>query len=93
MGIATAVSKFFKRQHTRREARSAALEFFRTSEGEKPHEGISKAIYFDANGVVVRVCYGHKKPPSRMWFRVSELGISKLSFSDVEKYGERQWKR
>jgi hypothetical protein len=77
-----------------RDAVAAAVVHFERVRGMKAHAGICGVIAEEPNSYVVRVCYGHAKPPSRAWYRIGCDGevSSELTFDEVQQFGEGHWR-
>jgi hypothetical protein len=82
---------WFRRFRDRRAAIKMAVMYFEKTKILKAHSRISKVIAEEDGGYIVRVCYGHKKPPHRAWFNVNvpKSTIEEVSFGSVRQYGER----
>jgi len=76
-----------------RQAVARAAVAFESKHGQSPHVGISTTIHQDGARCIVRVCYGHVKPPCRAFFVVPDEGeIEELQFEDVTQFGECPWR-
>ncbi|WP_218932181.1 hypothetical protein [Adhaeretor mobilis] len=54
---------------------------------------MAKVIATTDDGFIVRLCFGHTKPPSRAYFKIHESGaVDELEFEQVRQYGERPWR-
>jgi len=85
---------WFRNIPQRRAAVASAVNHFESTKSTPAHRGISSVIAKAPEGYVVRVCYGHIKPPGRAWFLVSAEGsiIAELSFDQVKQHGEEMWR-
>jgi len=87
----TWIRRKLENRRQNREALRAAVRHFEETGRCDACPGISCVLHSDASSFIVRVYYGHTKPPHRVWFRVSRdlTRIQELSFDDVRQYGER----
>jgi hypothetical protein len=88
------ITRFFAGRREKAEAIGAAIRRFESAPDRSAHRGISSVLHSDELGFVVRVCYGHTRPPGRAWFRVSRgaADVQELSFDEVRQYGEKPWR-
>lgn len=84
------LAKWFGRLRQRRSATSMAVEYFEKTKMLKAHKRISKVIAEDDGGYIVRVCFGHTKPPgrARITVNVPKSTIKEVPFNSVRQYGE-----
>jgi hypothetical protein len=89
------LSKWLERRRRHRAAVAVAVYHFDSVTGKDAHAGISSVIGERGDGIVVRVCHGYVKPPGRAWFVVGEHGsvVAELSFADVQRFGEEEFRR
>ena len=82
---------WFRRFRDRRAAIKLAVTYFEKTKMLTAHPRISKVIADEDGDYIVRVCYGHKKPPHRAWINVNvpKSTIKEVSFGSVRQYGER----
>lgn len=70
-----------------------AREHFVEQYGKDDHRSWARVIAAVDGGFVLRLCYGHTKPPRRAYFRIDGDGnVSEMEFAEVRKYGERPWR-
>ena len=83
-----------ERRRRSRAAITAAIRHLEATTGEHGHAGISAVIGEHAGGAVVRVCYGHTRPPQRVWYVVAANGsvVAELSLAEAAGFGERRWR-
>src|SRR5258708_4801485 len=88
------ITCFLAHRRERARAIDAAIRRFESVSDRSAHRGISSVLRSDDLGFVVRVCYGHIKPPGRAWFRVlrDTAKVQELSFDDVRLYRDRRWR-
>jgi len=75
----------------RRGAIGCAREHLRSIKGND-HLSMATVIANTDDGMIVRLCHGHSKPPTRVYFVVADrCVIRELQFEDVRKFCERPW--
>lgn len=81
-----------KKSSRKREALKRATEVFELEKNESSHQGLSSIIDYNEIRCIVRICYGHTKPPRRAFYSVPLEGkIKELNFNEVTQYGEELW--
>ena len=87
-----ALSRWLTARAERRAAVVLAVRHFEAA-GRRAHGGLCSVIGADARGLVVRVCHGDTKPPSRAWFMVGPGGVvTELGWAQAALLGERPWR-
>ena len=89
------IKSFLDRRRLERAAVSAALVGFRRDSEERPVKSMSRVVGSDDERLIVEVCFGSSRPPSRAWFSVSreDRSIAPLTFEQVsEVYKVPTWR-
>jgi hypothetical protein len=70
-----------------------ATKYFETTTGNQAHSSMSRVIAEEADGFIIRVCYGATIPPQRVWYRIDGEGtLSELTFEEAKQFGEKPWR-
>jgi hypothetical protein len=88
------VSKWLHARQRRQSAVKAAISHFEAATGNHAHSGLCEVIGEKDGNFIVRVCFGHIKPPRRKWYLIGQdyTVIAELSFDEVKPFGERGWR-
>jgi hypothetical protein len=81
-----------ERRRIREAERRAVAAFEATGRGTVAWTGI---VSSNAQETVIRVCFGHTRPPTRNWFAVSsqpDAPVRELSWDEVVPMGEKPWR-
>lgn len=79
-------------QRDQRIAKERARQAFAST--GRGHPSCVTIIGESVESIVVRIAYGHTRPPSRAWFSVLRSGeheVTELAYEDVLPLGEKIW--